>query len=87
MTASISKGEGSVDDDRSFGERSIDAATAAVNAASDRADQMADHLHRKVEAAKRPGTYIDMMRDATKSAPLAMLGAAFVGGIFFARRR
>lgn len=79
--------DNSEEDSRSFGDRSIDAATAAVNAASDRVDDVANHLHQKIRAAKQPETYVEILKDATKAAPLAMLAVAFVTGMLFARRR
>lgn len=71
----------------SFGENALDAAKSAVNAATEQVDKVGRHLKDKVEAAKQPETYVEMLKDVTKAAPLAMLAVAFVGGMLFARRR
>ncbi len=39
------------------------------------------------EAARQPETYIEILKKATRAAPIGMLAAAFVGGMLFARRR
>lgn len=72
---------------QSAGERSLDAATGAVKAAADQVDRVGQHFKDKVEAAKRPETYVDFLKDMTKAAPLAMLAVAFIGGMLFAKRR
>ncbi|WP_441277245.1 hypothetical protein AB7783_07220 [Tardiphaga sp. 172_B4_N1_3] len=71
----------------SLGERGLDAAKDAVNAAAEQVDKVGQHLKDKVEAAKRPQTYVEMLKDMTKAAPLGMLAVAFIGGMLFARRR
>lgn len=70
----------------SLGENALDAAKGAVNAATEQVDKVGRHFKEKVEAAKQPETYLEMLKDVTKAAPLAMLAIAFVGGILFARR-
>ncbi|WP_441244568.1 hypothetical protein [Tardiphaga sp. 768_D3_N2_1] len=70
----------------SLGENALDAAKGAVNAATEQVDKVGQHFKEKVEAAKQPETYLEMLKDVTKAAPLAMLAIAFVGGILFARR-
>ncbi|KZD21343.1 hypothetical protein [Tardiphaga robiniae] len=70
-----------------FGERGLDAAKDAVNAATEQVDKVGRHFKDKIEAAKQPETYLEMLKDITKAAPLGMLAIAFIGGMLFARRR
>jgi hypothetical protein len=72
---------------RSAGEKGMDAATGAVHAAVDQVDRVGQHLKQKIETAKQPETYLTMLADMTKAAPLGMLAIAFLGGMLFARRR
>jgi ribosomal protein L16 Arg81 hydroxylase len=74
-------------DGGSLGESALDAAKNAVNAAMEQVDQIGQHFKRKVEATTQPETFVEMLRDTTKAAPLVMLAAAFIGGILYARRR
>ena len=74
-------------DQRSAGARSFNAATGAVNAAAEQVDQVGQHLKNKVEAMRQPQTYVDVLKSATKAAPLGMLAVAFLGGMLVARRR
>jgi hypothetical protein len=69
-----------------FGERGLDAAKDAVNAATEQVDKVGRHFKDKIEAAKRE-TYVEILKDMTKAAPLGMLAVAFIGGMLFARRR
>jgi hypothetical protein len=71
----------------SFGERSLDAAKDAVNVAKEQVDKVGQHFKDKIEAARQPETYVEMLKDMTKAAPLGMLAVAFIGGMLFARRR
>lgn len=76
------------DTDRdSFADKALDAAKQTVNAASDQVDEVGRHFKQKLEVAKRPKTYVEMLKDVTKAAPLGMLAVAFIGGMLFARRR
>lgn len=77
------------DDDGSddLGSKALGAAKDAVDVASAHVDDVGQHLKQKLEAAKRPETYLEMLKDVTKAAPLAMLAVAFVSGMIFARRR
>lgn len=70
-----------------LGEKALDAAKDTVNSASDYVDDVGRHFKQKLEAAKRPATYLEMLKDVTKAAPLGMLAVAFIGGMLFARRR
>lgn len=71
----------------SIGDKALDAARDTVNAAAGHVDEVGQHFKRKLEAAKRPETYLEMLKDVTKAAPLGMLAVAFIGGMLFARRR
>jgi hypothetical protein len=71
----------------SIGDKALDAAKDTVNAAAGHVDEVGQHLKQKLEAAKRPETYLEMLKDVTKAAPLGMLAVAFIGGMLFARRR
>jgi hypothetical protein len=77
------------DDDArtSPGQQGFDAAARVVHAAVEEVDRVGRHLKDKVDAAKRPETYVGMLKDVTKAAPLGMLAVAFIGGMLFARRR
>jgi hypothetical protein len=76
------------DDTRtSPGQQGFDAAAQVVHAAVEEVDRVGRHLKDKVDAAKRRETYVGMLKDVTKAAPLGMLAVAFIGGILFARRR
>jgi len=70
-----------------LGDRAFDATRDAVDAASEHVNQVGRHLRHKLKAAKRPETYVDMLTDVTKAAPLGMLAVAFISGMLFARRR
>jgi hypothetical protein len=70
-----------------FGERSLDAAKDAVNFATEQVDEVGRHFKIKLEAARQPETYVEMLKSMTKAAPLGMLAVAFIGGMLFARRR
>jgi hypothetical protein len=72
---------------RSLADEALDAAKNTVNAAADQVDEIGEHFRKKLEAAKRPETYLDMLKDVTKAAPLGMLAVAFISGMVFARRR
>ena len=74
-------------DGRSLGEAGLDAAKDAVDVATEKVDELGRHIKRKVEAARKPETYIEMLKDMTKAAPLGMLAVAFIGGMLFARCR
>lgn len=71
----------------SIGDKALNAAKDTVNAAAGHVDEVGQHFKQKLEAAKRPETYLEMLMDVTKAAPLGMLAVAFIGGILFARRR
>ena len=71
----------------SLGDKALNAANDTVNAAAGHADEVGQHFKQKLEAAKRPETYSEMLKDVTKAAPLGMLAVAFIGGMLFARRR
>jgi GTP1/Obg family GTP-binding protein len=71
----------------SFGERSLDAATHAVNVAKVQVDKVGQHFKDKMDAARQPETCVEILKDMTKAAPLGMLAVAFIGGMLFARRR
>jgi hypothetical protein len=77
------------DDDArtSPGHQGFDAAAQVVHAAVEEVDRVGRHLKDKVDAAKRQETYVGMLKDVTKAAPLGMLAVAFIGGMLFARRR
>lgn len=76
------------DDERKpLGEKALDAAKDTVYAASDYVDDVGRHFKQNLEAAKRPATYLEMLKDVTQAAPLGMLAVAFIGGMLFARRR
>lgn len=71
------------DDDArtSPGQQGFDAAARVVHAAVEEVDRVSRHLKDKVDAAKRPETYVGMLKD------VGMLAVAFIGGMLFARRR
>ncbi len=74
----------------SLGERTLDSITDAqrvVDRATIEVDHLKQHLHDAVEAAQRPETYIAVLRQATRAAPLTMLVAALVTGMMIARAR
>ena len=75
------------DDHPSMAEKGLEAAKDVVHSASDRVDEVGQHLREKLDAAKRPENYLQMLKDVTKAAPLGMLAVAFVSGVIFARRR
>ena len=75
------------DDSRSIGERGLDSARQAVYAATEQVDQVGQHIKKKVEATRRPETYVKMLKNIIKAVPLGMLSVAFLGGMLFARRR
>lgn len=75
------------DDHPSMAENGLEAAKDAVHSASDRVDEVVQHLREKLDAAKRQENYLQMLKDVTKAAPLGMLAVAFVSGVIFARRR
>jgi hypothetical protein len=51
-----------------------------------RSGGIGQHFRKKPEAARRPETYLDMLKVVTKAAPVGMPAVAFIGGILFARR-
>jgi hypothetical protein len=69
------------------GQQGFDAAAQVVHAAVEEVDRVGRHFKDKVDAAKRPESYLGILKDVTKAAPLGMLAVAFVGGMLFARRR
>ncbi|WP_398467877.1 hypothetical protein [Tardiphaga sp.] len=71
----------------SLGDKALNAAKDTVNAAGGHVDEVGQHFKQKLKAAKRPETYVEMLKDVTKAAPLGMLAVAFIGGMLFARRR
>lgn len=71
----------------SLGESGFDSAKGAVEAATEQVDKIGQHFKAKVEAAKQPETYVAMLKEMTKGAPLGMLAVAFLCGMLFARRR
>jgi hypothetical protein len=76
------------DDARTLrGQQGFDAAAQVVHAAVEEVDRLGRHFKDKVDAAKRPESYVGILKDVTKAAPLRMLAVAFVGGMLFARRR
>ena len=72
---------------KSTGEQALGSAADIVNAAVEHVDRVGQHLKDKIEAAKQPETYLDVLKSATRAAPICMLAAAFFGGMLFARRR
>ena len=75
------------DDHPSMAEKGVETTKDAVHSASDRVDKVGQHVREKLDAAKRPETYRQMLKDVTKATPLGMLAVAFVSGVIFARRR
>jgi hypothetical protein len=71
----------------SLGDKALNAAKDTVNSAAAHVDEVGQHFKQKLEAAKRPETYLEMLKDVTKAAPLAMLAVAFLGGVLYARHR
>lgn len=65
----------------------LNAAADAVHAATETVAGVSRHFKDAVAASKRPETYIDALKDVTRSAPLGMLLAAFVTGLMLGRRR
>lgn len=73
-----------------FSEHAVDSLTdarRAVNSATEEVAEVGRHFKKAVESAKQPGTYLAMLEDLTRAAPLAMLGIAFIAGATFASRR
>jgi hypothetical protein len=65
----------------------LDMAKGAVNAAGMKVADVGRHLGDAVERARQRETYVDLLKDATRSAPIAMLITAFVAGVMFASGR
>ena len=69
-------------------ERAIDSLTdarRAVLSATKEVAEVGNHLRDAVHA-QRPNAFAEFIRDCTRSAPLTMLGMAFVAGLMLARR-
>jgi hypothetical protein len=62
-------------------------AKSAVDSASAHVDEVGRHFSDAVEKARRPETYVELVKSATVRAPLAMLAAAFIAGALFGSRR
>jgi hypothetical protein len=75
------------DNQPSAGEKAMEVAKDAVNSAADQVEKVELHFKGKIEAAKRPETYVEMLKDLTKAAPLGTLAVAFIAGVLFGRRR
>lgn len=69
-------------------ERAIDSLTdarRAVLSATREVAEVGDHFRDAVHAQRR-NAFAEFIRDCTRSAPLTMLGVAFVAGVMLARR-
>jgi hypothetical protein len=62
-------------------------AKSAVESATAHVDEVGRHFSDTVEKARRPETYVELLKSATVAAPLAMLAAAFIVGVQFGLRR
>ena len=75
------------DDEASAGKKGLEAATNVVNSAAEHVAAVGQHIKEKAQAVKQPKTYVTMLEDMKKAAPIGMLVVAFIGGMIFARRR
>jgi hypothetical protein len=81
MADNIGEGQGSA------GEKAMEVAKDAVNSAAEQVHMVERHFKEKILSAKRPETYLEILKDLTKAAPLGMLAVAFLAGTLLARRR
>jgi hypothetical protein len=65
----------------------LDMAKEAVNAAGAKVGDISRSFGDAVESAKRSNTYVELLKDVTRSAPIAMLIMAFIAGTMFASGR
>ena len=76
---------------RSHGnEDRLNTVTDAVHAATAEVSEVGRHFSDAIEKAKRSKTYVEVLKDAMRVAPIAMLVTAFIAGMMFAsghRRR
>jgi hypothetical protein len=65
----------------------LDLARGAVETAGAKVADVGRHFGDAVERARQPETYGELLKNATRSAPIAMLITAFIAGAMFASRR
>lgn len=65
----------------------LNAANDAVRVVTAQVEDVGRHFKDAVDRAKKPETYVEMLKDLTRAAPLAMLVTAFVAGAMFASGR
>ena len=75
------------DGEMSKATESLDLAKDAVNSARAKVDEVGRHFGDAVERARRPETYVDILKKATRAALIAMVIAAFVAGALFTAGR
>jgi len=74
--------------DRSHGnEDRLNTVTDAVHAATAEVSEVGRHFSDAIEKAKRSKTYVEVLKDATRAAPIAMLVTTFIAGVMFGSRR
>jgi hypothetical protein len=84
MTHDAESGRSNGNEDR------LNTVTDAVHAATAEVSEVGRHFSDAIEKAKRSKTYVEVLEDATRAAPIAMLVTAFIAGMMFAsghRRR
>jgi hypothetical protein len=68
-------------------DEALNLAKKAVDSAAAHVDEVSRHFSDAVERARRPETYVELLRKATVAAPIGMLVTAFIAGALFGSRR
>ena len=68
-------------------DEALNLAKSAVDSASAHVDEVSRHFSDAVEKARRPETYVELLKNATVAAPIGMLVTAFVAGAIFGSGR
>jgi hypothetical protein len=65
----------------------LNTVTDAVHAATAEVSEVERHFSDAIEKGKRSKTFVEVLKDATRAAPIAMLVTAFIAGVMFASGR
>ena len=68
-------------------EEALNMAKGAVDSASSQVDEVGRRVSVMVDSARRPETYVELLRSATLAAPIGMLVTAFIAGAIFGSSR
>jgi hypothetical protein len=67
-------------------EDALDFAKSAVDAVTAQVDDVSRHFSDAVQKARKPDTFLELLKNATVAAPICMLVTAFVAGTIFGPR-